>query len=135
MHFRNARRGERRGGYVAVVSAVVVTAIVLMTALVFSSANFLGRFDTQNLEAKDMAREVAEGCLAHARLKLAQGSYSGGEVKTVGNYTCTILPVLTVGNEKIIKATATVGGQTANLSLTVDAATLEATSRSESSSF
>jgi hypothetical protein len=114
-----------RSGYIAVISAVIITTIVIVIALVFSSGNFLGRFDTLGFETKDAARKVAEGCLEHAKLQLALGSYEGNETISVGTEACDILPIEISGFDKIIKATATVMERTANLELTVDGATLE----------
>lgn len=124
-----------RKGYIAVISAIIITTVVIMTALVFSSGNFLGRFDTLGFETKDAARKVAEGCLEQAKLKLALGPYAGSETIRVGSETCEILPIETAGTNKIVKARATVFERTVNLKLTIDSVTLENVSLEEVSSF
>lgn len=127
---------NRSGGYIAVISAIIVTAIVLSVALVFSSSNFLGRFDTLFLEEKDIARGVAEGCLEYARLKLAQSpSYAGNESKNIGPYSCNILAIESAPGQKIIKSTATVQDRVSNLKLIVNDSALKLISFEELASF
>ncbi len=114
-------REDARGGYIAVISAVIITAIVITVSFMLSNSNYLGRFDTQFSEMRETAKNAARGCLEHARLKLAESaSYSGSEVVTIGSSTCSILPIEVQGNEKIIKAHAEINLQRANLRLRVD---------------
>ncbi|MCP6719805.1 MAG: hypothetical protein KJI72_00560 [Patescibacteria group bacterium] len=113
------------GGYVAVVSAIIITAIVMIIAIIFSNSNFLGRFDSQALEMKDISRKVGEGCLEYARLQIATGPYNGDETVSVGSYSCRVLPIETISNQIIIKSTASVSNRTTNLRLTIDDYTLE----------
>jgi len=122
-------------GYIAVVSAIIITSIVIVIALVFSSSNFLGRFDSQGLEMKEISRGVARGCLEYAKLKLAQGSYGGNELKTIGNYSCRILPIESDSNSYIIKATSTVGNKETKLKLKVSNSDLRTISLEEVVSF
>ncbi len=126
---------HKKEGYIAVISAIIITTIVIVIALVFSSSNFLGRFDTLGFETKDAARKVAEGCLEHAKLQLALGAYSGNETINVGTETCQILPIETAGSNKIIKAKAAVLERTVNLKLVVDSTSLETVSLEEVNSF
>ncbi|KKU93982.1 MAG: hypothetical protein UY26_C0003G0132 [Candidatus Jorgensenbacteria bacterium GW2011_GWA1_48_13] len=116
---RHGQAGGRQG-YIAIISAVITTAIVIVIALVFSSSNYLGRFDTSALEMKVVSKKVAQGCLEHAKLKMKLGSYSGNEDVSIGTYTCTVLPIETSGSNKIIKSKATVDNKTTNLRLTID---------------
>lgn len=118
-------------GYVAVISAIIITAVVFMIALVFSSSNFSGRFDSQSLEIKDVSRKVAEGCLEYARLKLAEGAYGGNEIRTIGGYNCYIAPIENISSQYIIKATSTISGKESRLKLTVHEATLKTISFEE----
>ncbi len=116
---------KNQEGYIAVISAVIVTAIVIIVATIFSNSSFLGRFDSQALEMKDISKKVGEGCLEYARLQIATGPYSGDEAVSIGNYSCYILPIETAGGQIIIKSTASVSNRTTNLRLTVDDYTLE----------
>jgi len=127
---------NKESGYIAVISAIIVMAIVVAVALTFSSSNFLGRFDTLFLEEKEIARFVAEGCIEYARLKLAEhASYGGNESKNIGPYSCTILPIESAPGEKVIKATAAVQGKISNLKIIINANNLNLISFEEISSF
>ena len=123
---------NNRQGYIAIISAIIITAILTVIALVFSSSNFLGRFDTQNAETKSVSRELARGCLEYARLQLSlNGSYAGGELRTIASSTCYILPIQTQGQNKVIQATSTVSSKNTNIKLTINATTLETVSEEE----
>lgn len=124
-----------RDGYIAVITAIIITTVVIVMALASSSGSFLGRFDTLGFETKDAARKAAEGCLEHAKLQLALGSYGGSETVEVGDETCDILPIESSGNNKVIKTAAKVFERTVNLKLTVDGSTLENVSLEEVDSF
>lgn len=127
---------KNQEGYIAVISAVIIMAIVMVIALVFSSSNFLGRFDSQSLEMKDMARSVAAGCLEYARLQLALNSgYAGNEVRTIGNHACSLLPVSLGGNQYLIESSSTVGNGSVKLKLFADKNTLKTISLQEVSGF
>lgn len=128
-------RVRRREGYIAVISAIITTAIVIVIALVFSSSNFLGRFDTQGLELKDLSKGIALGCLEYAKLQLRLGNYSGNETVNIGEFSCKILPIEESEGKKIIKSTANVNNRITNLKLTADGSSLETISLEEISSF
>lgn len=129
MHFKDKK------GYIATISAIIITGIILAVSLVVSASSFLGRFDSSGLETKDISKEVALGCLEVAKLKLKLGEYSGNETIGVGDYFCDILGIETSGNMKIIKSSATVDTRTTNLELTVDGTTLQTTSLKEVQQF
>ena len=133
MFYNRSNNNEK--GYIGILVAVIVTLITMAIALTFSSSNFLGRFDTQYLETKDIGRSVAMGCLEYAKSKLSLGAYNGNETINVGSYQCNILPVESGAGIKIIKSTATVQNKTTNLKLTVNNATLNTISLEEVSSF
>ncbi len=110
-----------RGGYIAVISAVIITAVVITVSFMLSNSNYLGRFDTFVSEMREAARNSARGCLEHARLKLADDpSYSGNETVAMGSSTCSILTIEVQGDEKIIRVWAQISRERANLRLRVD---------------
>lgn len=108
-------------GYIAVVSAVIITLVITLLSLAASNNSFLGRFDTQSAESKVTSYQLAQGCLDHARLRLAMGLYSGNETVDIGSYSCHIYPITTSGLNKIIQVDATVDNKTTNLKLTINA--------------
>lgn len=126
---------NKEEGYIAVISAIIITAIITVIALVFSSSNFMGRFDTLKIETKDVSRKVAEGCLEYAKLKLAGGSYGGNETVAVGDYSCQILAITTQGQNTIIRSQTTINNETTKLLFTVLTSNLATVSLEEIGSF
>lgn len=116
---RSNQPADRRG-YIAIVASVVITTLVAVVALVFSSSNFLGRYDTLALEEKEESRALAEGCVAYARLRLATNlSYVGNENIEIASSTCRIISVTPQGGGFRVATFATVRGKGTNLIVTV----------------
>lgn len=129
-------RPASRRGFVAIITALVVTGILSAVAVVFSTTNFLGRVDTNTFETKDIARKVAEGCLEYARFRLASSSaYAGNESVQIDSYSCAIGLIESDTNTRTVKASSTVQGRTVNLRLKVASSSIATISLDEVSSF
>ena len=126
-----------RDGYVTLIASVIITVGILIVAVTISNIAFLGRFDTLGVQFKDIAREVAKGCLEYARLKLSINlGYEGNETHSIGSYSCQILPIETPGaNQKVIKSRAVVNTRVANLKLTVSTPAISIISLEELNTF
>lgn len=124
---------KTNGGYIALISAIIMTVILMLISITTSHSSFLGRFDSQILEYKDGSYNLAKGCLDHAKLKLAQGSYAGNETITIGTNSCTIDPITTNSGNTIIVSKATITNTTTKLKLTVNSSTLSIVSLEENS--
>ncbi len=136
MQSHSNRKAARSGGYIAIVASIVVATIVGVVALVFSSSNYLGRYDTLALEEKGISRALAEGCVEYARLKLSSNpSYIGGDTVAVGSSTCRVVSVATVGETKQIVTAGTSGTKTTNLMTTMRASDLRILGQEEEASF
>lgn len=123
-------------GYVAIISAVILTVVILTVAVSFSSSNFLARFDGGSFESKEDARAAAEGCLEYALLKLsANDAYAGNESVTIASSSCTLRPIITASGQKRIEAYAASNNKTTNLEFIVNENTLETVSLREVDSF
>lgn len=117
---KNKMRFQNNNGFIAITLAIILTVVILAIAIVFSSGNILGRFDSSALELRNIAENVALSCLEYGKLKLAADlSYGGNENLTMGSYSCTILPVEIASSSRIVKSTANVGGVIANIKITV----------------
>lgn len=96
-----------RGGYIAITSAVVIAVLLLAITLSLSFTGFVSRFNILNMEYKERSLALAEACADTALLKLAANrEYSGEEIISIGNLTCTIFPVSTSGGQITIKTKA-----------------------------
>ena len=121
-----------RQGYIAIIASVVVTTIVGVVALVFSSSNFLGRYDTLALEHKEISRALAEGCMEYARLQLTlDPAYGGGETVPIASSTCTVGVVVPAGDNLVIPVSAATQGKWTNLTATVRSSDLAIVSLTE----
>lgn len=121
-----------RQGYIAIVASVVITTLVGVVALVFSSSNFLGRYDTLALEEKEEARALASGCAEYARLQLAiNPAYAGNDRIGIASSSCKVVSVTPQGGQFIINVAAVVRGKVTNLFVTVQASDLKHISTQE----
>lgn len=62
-----------QAGYVALISAILVSAVMMALAVSVSRAAFWGRFDALARENKIIAGEMAKGCASQALLKVSRG--------------------------------------------------------------
>lgn len=108
-------------GYIALVSSIIISILVLGIALTISSAGYFSRFDILKNEFKERSFALAEACVDTALLKLAQNqSYNGNENISIGNDQCSILSIETVSGQKIIKTKALFQNAVTNLKVTVN---------------
>jgi len=89
---------KTNSGFIALISAIIISAILLIIVTNLSLNGFYSRFNILDSELKERTSSLAEACADTALLKLANDSaYVGGESVTVpGGGTCTI--DLTIAN-------------------------------------
>lgn len=133
MYQRPFKRPIRfKGGYVAIVSALILVALLSIIALALSSSALFTRYNTQVLNARKNSEFLSDSCLQIAMLKLAaSSSYAGNETQTIGSSTCQILPIVTLGSNKILEALASSSDSSVDLKLTIDATTFTKVSLEE----
>jgi hypothetical protein len=123
-------------GYIAIISAVVISFLIMGVALTLSFTGFFNRSNISNSEFKKMSNSLAEACASTALFKIAENKdYLGNESVTVDNNTCSIMTIESLGEQKIIKTTATVQNSTTNLKVTIDKTTLQIASWEEVPTF
>lgn len=81
-------------GFIALISAVIISTILLGLATAAGMSTFSTRFNALNSEYKRVSLGLAESCIHAALLKIAE-NYNyvvplGGEVVSIGGNTCTI---------------------------------------------
>src|SRR3989344_8182821 len=84
----NPAQGKKRGGsgYIAIISTIIISLLLLLITLGVSSTGFWGRLNISKTEFKEIGFALAEGCAETALLKLSQNqSYAGGETVMIGN--------------------------------------------------
>lgn len=112
---------RKKGGYIAITSAVIISILILVITLALSFLTFSSRFNISDSERKERNKALAEACVELAVLRLAQSAaYAGNEDILVGNEKCSILPIETNGEQKTIKTKAAVSGLAANLKVVIN---------------
>ncbi|MBI4053908.1 MAG: hypothetical protein HY397_01100 [Candidatus Doudnabacteria bacterium] len=85
---------KQSDGYVALISAIIVSAVLLIIVFSISFSVYFARFNILDSEYKKISTGLAEACVEAAMLELAQDpSYAGGENKDVGSNQCSILSI------------------------------------------
>ena len=82
----------RKNGFIALITAIVLSVILLTVAVALNQIGFLTRSEVLDSEYKNRSFALAEACVDTALLKLAGNpSYSGGEPSiAVGSDACAI---------------------------------------------
>ncbi len=125
-----------QSGYIAIVSSLLLTAIILTVTFTAASNVFFSRAGTTTLKDKRGAKFLAESCLEVALLNLADDrGYSGNETVAVNNLNCRIGSITLVGSNRVIQASASTTVSFANLKLTVASSSLQKISLEEVQQF
>lgn len=96
-----------RGGYVALMSALIISAVVALVIITLGQVSYSGRANIAATHFKEKSRALAEACLNSALLKLAaSSSYAGNETITVASDTCKIFTITSTSTGKVIQAQA-----------------------------
>jgi len=92
------RANTKNRGYIALISTIVISLILLALTANMSTAGFYARFNSLDSEYKRISLGYAESCVHAALLKLAKNNTyappSGGEIVSVGSEKCTIVEVI-----------------------------------------
>lgn len=131
-----SRKFQISGGYIAIVSALVLSAVVGAIVFVATTNIFFGRSNTAILKSKKNTRYLAESCLEDALLKFGSDhTYSGNETIVVGSSTCKTISVNASGTDRVFKVSATTTNSVTNLKLVAEEATLDKVSLEEVRAF
>ncbi len=106
---------KNKDGYIAIVSALILTALIITIVASISLSVFVGRSNILNSSFKEMSRSLANACMNVALLKLVlDPNYAGGETVTVSS-DCDIISVTVNGNQKTITVQAVSDGAATNI--------------------
>lgn len=98
-------------GFVALMSVIIISAILLVLVFTLGTSAFFNRFDALDVESKRVSQGLAEACVNAALLKYVRGDYTGGTV-AVAQKTCTICQITPSG---IIQTRAVENGAYTNI--------------------
>ena len=110
-------------GFVALMSIVIISAIMLLYVFGLGASSFFARFDSLDSENKRISLSLAESCVSAALLKVTQNSAytpaASGDSVTVAQGTCKIC---TGTNNTTIVTRALHSGAYTNVRATVSVA-------------
>lgn len=89
------------GGYIALISVIIISLLLVTITAALSTANYFSRFNILENEFKIRSDYLAESCLSYARDKLMSdpSNYSGNELSVpIGGDTCSVISVLPTGS-------------------------------------
>ena len=98
---------KNQRGYIALISAIIISAVLLMIVFTTSFTNFFARFNILDSEYKKISVGLAEACMDTAILELAQDpdwqpAAGGMSVVVEGAKTCKICRVGENGLQRTI---------------------------------
>ena len=92
---------KKQNGFIALMSVIIICAILLLIAGALSFAGFYSRYNILDSELKDRSSALAEACVDQTLLKIAvDPSYSGNATSTVGTGQCYTYPI-TISNPEV----------------------------------
>lgn len=125
-------RKNPRGGYIAIMSSIVLSLVLMVVAISLGSSSLFTRLNVADFGNKQLSYFIARSCLNEALLKLADSSsYTGNETLMISSRACTLSAITTSAPNKIIQAKAIINGATTNLKLTVNSTSLSTVSLEE----
>lgn len=90
----NSYDNKNSRGYIALISAIIISFILISLTLTVSASGYFSRANVSSIEYKRISFGLAESCANTALLNVAQNFYYvpplGGEIVPVGDETCTI---------------------------------------------
>jgi len=110
-------RHKKDSGFVALITAIILTAILLIVTITLNQTSFFTRGILLDSEYKERSAALAEACFDIARLKIANDStYPGGELAIpIGSGFCDVISV----SSNIIRTRATSSESVTNLEIEV----------------
>lgn len=108
-NIRVSKIAEPRKGFVALITAIVLSVILMTVTVSLNQVGFLARSEVLDSEYKDRSSALAEACVDTALLKLANDpayTVTTPTSVTVGSDTCSIDSVGTVGTQIAINTSA-----------------------------
>jgi hypothetical protein len=114
-----------RCGYVAIMSALIITAIIVVMMIGLGQVAYLNRANISEAHFKEKSRALSEACVNTALLKLvASSSYAGNETIAVASDTCKIVGVVSSSTGRIVTTQGQYQNSYTNLKITVATSTV-----------
>lgn len=127
---------RHKEGYIAIMSALIITAVITIILVSLGQASFLQRINTSDTHLKEKSRALAQACVNAALLKLASSSsYAGNETIAVAGDTCKIISVISSSTGNIISTQGQYQSSYTDLQVTVTTGTISLVGSQEVQNF
>ena len=113
---------KNQRGYLALLSAIMISAVLIIISISISTTSFFSRFNVADTEYKKRSKALAEACIDQGLLKYAlDPGYTGNnEVVNVGSDTCKVVSVASFGSNVIVQAKGEFQKAVTNIRVEVD---------------
>ena len=123
---------DSSNGFIALITAILISALLLGITLTQSEAVFVYRAQLQESEEKAQSRTLAGSCASEAILRLTLNPEDGGnEVIHVAEQTCTIGAIAQTATGYMLHTKATVHGSTTTFKTEISGPPLQIISQIE----
>lgn len=124
---------ENKKGFIALMSAIIISVILLLIITGSSFGGFYSRFNILESEFKERSSALAEACVDVAILNIVNNpSYTGDATTTVNaKDNCYVGTVTTSGGQKIFETRGIYSNSHTNLKVTVNSTSFSITSVEE----
>jgi len=126
LRFKNSKTVDSscEGGYIALMSALIIAAILLVISVSLGMGGFFTRFDGLSGEYKLTSEELAQSCLEKAKILFALNPYANivGSLK-IGSNNCNIVSVaenIPQNGQTTIQTSATIHNSTTNIKTVIN---------------
>jgi hypothetical protein len=117
------KKPSTQNGFIALISILIVSAVLLATTLGLAQFGIANRFFILNMEQKASSKKLAEACVHIARIQTYNDPTfvrsTPLSVPLTGS-TCTIVSITPSGNNSTIETSGQTGEAITNLSVVVD---------------
>ncbi len=90
INMSNMQTNCKNRGFIALISVVIIGAVLLLASVTLSLNGFYGRFNILNTEFKEISNKLVDACLERARLSIGLSTYNLDEtvVLEIESYSC-----------------------------------------------
>ena len=124
---------KTKRGFVALISVIMVSAVLMLIAVTLSTSNFFERYDILGSELKEKSSANAEACADYGLLVLANNESVLGTttINISSSETCLLGPIPTSGNPRIFYVQSVSGNYFTTYKISVDPSTISVVSWEE----
>jgi hypothetical protein len=120
------KNNKNKKGFVALMSAIIISIVLLVLATTLSFTGFNSRFNILDSETKERSSSLADSCIDLALLAFAKNTpYTVNTTLPVGSDFCKVGAYTTSGSQKIFETQGIFSNSYTNLKVKIDGTTFK----------